>query len=295
MIIQKANPEEFPAIADLVARECQNPVTQCIHSSTGEDPASLLGEIEKWHQSGEIFYVTAYQDGALTGVMGCEYDLSQGRGWLRGPFAIRDWEITVPGLYNALLDNLPGPVRRLDTFLHIQNTRGNAFYLERGFEQKEIGHTYTAPRPDLPPNPHVDCIPLTPPYHTGFASLHDEVFPNTYYSGAQILEQLDENHQVFVYVKDTAVLGYLYIIAEPWTDEGYIEFLGVKEKERGQGIGGKLLATALHWAFSTKQVPQVDLTVTDANNNARNLYEKAGFHLKHTGVNTRLELPDKND
>jgi ribosomal protein S18 acetylase RimI-like enzyme len=68
------------------------------------------------------------------------------------------------------------------------------------------------------------------------------------------------------------------------TGEGYVEFVGVAEQAQRQGIGRKLLATAVYWLFHDQQVPQIALNVNDDNNNARNLYESTGFHLEYAGV-----------
>ena len=49
------------------------------------------------------------------------------------------------------------------------------------------------------------------------------------------------------------------------------------------------MTTALDWFFDEREMPQVGLTVSDENINARGLYERVGFRLKYTGVNHRLE------
>lgn len=85
------------------------------------------------------------------------------------------------------------------------------------------------------------------------------------------------------------MLGYIYAVVDDADENlGYIEYVGVAEQARGQGIGGKLLRTALIWLFSEKDVREVGLNVDDTNTNARGLYEKVGFRLKYSGVNLRL-------
>jgi ribosomal protein S18 acetylase RimI-like enzyme len=67
-----------------------------------------------------------------------------------------------------------------------------------------------------------------------------------------------------------------------------VEFLGVSEGARRQGVGKRLLATAVFWLFHKQQVPQISLNVHGDNANARSLYESAGFRLAYTGVGLQI-------
>jgi len=291
--IRIATPKDFPAIASLIVRLNSDPETQCIHSGTGEGVESMIVEMEKWHDSGEILFVIALENEQPIGTMGCEFESDGKRGWLRGPFSTIHKQTILPAMYSQLRTALPTEICRLDSFLHIENRAGQAFYKQMGFEAKGHSHVYVAPRPDHAQKPiivnGISCIPLGKPDWQNFASLHDLFFPKTYYNGEQIVEQLDDDHRVWVYVSEREVLGYIYAVIEPWAEEGYVEFLGVREDARARGIGGTLLTSALIWLFDEREMPQVGLTVSDENVNARGLYERVGFHLKYTGVNQRLE------
>ncbi|MBC8503705.1 MAG: GNAT family N-acetyltransferase [Anaerolineales bacterium] len=288
-----AKPKDFSAIAKLIDQLNQSPQSQCIHSGTGESVESLIAEMEKWHESGEILFVIAMQSDQLIGAMGCEFESDGQRGWLRGPFSKNSLAGIASKMYDQLRAALPSAICRLDSFLNIENTVGQSFYEQIGFERKGHSHVYVAPQPSLSSPLYqtkvIHCIPLDEGTQDGFADLHDIIFPRTYYNGKQITEQLDDNHRVWVYVLEGNVLGYLYAIIEPWADEGYVEFLGVREDARGQGIGGALLNISLAWFFGEREMPQVGLTVSDENVNARGLYKRVGFRLKYTGVNHRLE------
>ncbi len=222
-----ATPQDFPAIAALIQKHSQMPATQCIHSSTGENIESLIAEMEKWHKAGEIIFVMAWDDNALLGVMGCEFEKDGTRGWLRGPFAASRWEAVAAALYARLRDAVPPAIARLDAFLNLENTRGQAFYEAQNFQQKGQSHVYVADRPaHVYPPPALSgspCTPLSAPTHQSFAALHDAVFPGTYYTGQQIIEQIDERHQAWVYAPDGDVLGYIYAIVEQWAEEGYVD------------------------------------------------------------------------
>ncbi len=288
-----ASPEDFPTIAELIEKLNQNPDTQCIHSSTGESAESMVAEMLKWHQSGEIIFIKSLVKDRLVGVMGCEFESDGQRGWLRGPFSLSGYESVFSSMYDRLLQALSPKIKRLDSFLNLENVLGQEFYEQLGFERKGQSHVYVAAQADRVrgsmADDRLECVELDLSAQSGFAELHDAIFPNTYYNGEQIISQLDANHRVWVCVSEGEVKGYIFAINEPWAEEGYIEFLSVKGNARGQGLGGKLLTTALDWFFDECEMPQVGLTVSDENVNARGLYERVGFRLKYSGINHRLE------
>ncbi len=285
--IKEAQREHFSNIARLIAAQNDMPESQCIHS--GEEYASILKTMHKWDDVAEIAFAIATQDSRLVGVLGSEFDQDLGRGWLWGPFApAQNWEEVAAALLEKLLALLPPAIRRLDCFLNIANQRAYRFYLDHGFRESKSAHVYVAPRPATPLALSAPCSPLQPEQATFFCTLHDTIFPQTYYTGHDILDQLDDDHQVFVCSEGPDLLGYVYAILDE-SAEGYVEFLGVREDRRCQGLGERLLLTALNWLFDVKHVSAVGLTVSDDQTNARSLYEKVGFHVKYTGLSARKD------
>jgi GNAT superfamily N-acetyltransferase len=286
--IRKAGRADFSSIASLIARQNRRPELQCIHS--GEGYESILQTMIKWAAASEFCFAIAHQDGQLVGGLGCEFDESLGRAWLWGPFVLTaNWNELAVALWTQLLAILPSAIRRLDFFLNNANQRAYDFYLDLGFHKPKVSHVYVArcpPMPLLVPEP---CVSLDPALAASFANLHDTVFPSTYYTGQNILDQLDGDHKVFVSAAGGEVGGYIYAIIEE-SSEGYVEFLGVRSDLRGQGLGKRLLLTALDWLFWTKNVSEVGLTVADDQANARSLYEKVGFRIKYTGLSARKNL-----
>lgn len=293
--IRLAVPTDFPTLAAFIETHNQTPSTHCIQSSTGEGAENLRAEIEKLHTAGEMVYVLAEEASQLLGVLGCEYAVGERRGWVRGPLIATPAE---PGpeafpalagrLFDAMNHALPPEIGILDTFLNVENQRGQAFYESLGFWVRSRHHVYVAPRPAQPKPPRRMCDPMNPEQLNTVQTLHNTVFPGIR-TGEDVLQGLDDDHRVWVYAPEGEVLGYVFAVIEPWAEGGYVEFLGVREDARGQGVGAALLATALHWCFAERGVPEVGLTVEDGNVNARSMYERAGFRLKYSGVNQRLE------
>ena len=97
----------------------------------------------------------------------------------------------------------------------------------------------------------------------------------------------DDHHRFFVVVEKGRLLGYLRAIVSIDPIEGYIEYLGVHPEARGGGLARRLVESMLRWSFETHRLPQVGLTVVDANAGARALYESVGFQMLASGMTAR--------
>jgi ribosomal protein S18 acetylase RimI-like enzyme len=292
VIIRQAKAEDFETISKLIADQNKNPETHCIQSDTGNDYQSIQNEITRLDLDSGICFMAAFQGDQLIGALGCELDEELGRGWVRGPFVIANngnWENASASLFQGLQNTIPSTIHWLDSFLNIANERGNNFYLAQGFKKLRLVHVYVVTTPEISSGLSGACESLHPGQAQSFITLHESIFPQTYATGQRILDKIGGHHQVFVYTQGSEISGYLYAAIEEDSGDGSVEFLGVREDARGNGIGRQLLQTALHWFFEVKEVSQVTLVVNDNLTNARSLYESVGFKLKYTGMHTRKE------
>jgi ribosomal protein S18 acetylase RimI-like enzyme len=95
---------------------------------------------------------------------------------------------------------------------------------------------------------------------------------------------------VFVAVEKDEVVGFAVVSVDQSSATGEVQFLGVREDQRGQGYGKQLLLSATNWLLDKTNVPKIALNVADDLANARGLYESVGFTLKFTGVGLRKTL-----
>jgi ribosomal protein S18 acetylase RimI-like enzyme len=290
IIIREIIPAEYLSIAAIIVDQNRNPGTHCIQSTSTEDPVAVAEEIKDLYAKNELRFMVGELDGEIIGLMGCEFDEGVGRGWMRGPFLTRDlWESLPASLFQRLLDALPSGIRRLDSFLNEKHRQGNRFYIENGFKHKTLVHVYQADAANWSDGDLEYCPDIDETQTHNFISLHDAIFPNTFINGRGILEQVDDDHKIFVYTNDTDLGGYIYLSVDKYGGEGYIEFIAVQPELRGKGIGYALLQCALNWCFTKRELTQVGLTVSEELTNAQSLYEKVGFRLLYTGVNNCLE------
>jgi GNAT superfamily N-acetyltransferase len=196
------------------------------------------------------------------------------------------WDATVDALLTQLMTQLPAAVRQLDDFLDLDNQRSIAGLARHGFIVRGLTHVYEALRPLTPISIEQRLPLLADADKEAFRELHDALFPATYKNGTQILAERDADHRVFAY-HNGELLGYLYAAPSESADAGYIHYVGVREDARNQGIGYRLVTSALHWMFEERGWTKVNLTVADTHEQARALYARSGFRLLYTGVGQR--------
>ncbi|MFS0749254.1 GNAT family N-acetyltransferase [Oceanobacillus sp. 1P07AA] len=122
-----------------------------------------------------------------------------------------------------------------------------------------------------------------------FKSLHDTLFPNTYYPAEIILNRLTDEHRLLVRTNDVNnVVGYAYLEGSKQFKEGSIEFIGVDSAYRKQGVGKQLLQQSMKLLMNAMEIPSLYLTVNDENIGAIRLYESVGFRQVNNFVHYEL-------
>ena len=126
------------------------------------------------------------------------------------------------------------------------------------------------PSPDLP---GVVIRAFRDEDRAAVAAIHDQLFPGSHLPGPRVDEGRDR--RVFVAIRDPDPVGYVAIDRQH-DGQGYLDFVGVTDDERGLGIGTALAAEACVSAWDAGSVG-VHLTVRTSNVAARRLYERLGF------------------
>lgn len=226
-------------------------------------------------------FVGAYENNQLIGVLGFDADLEDDSAEIWGPFIKEDkWEV-VSGLWSEMNNLLPAEIHSLSMFPNIKNHNVLNLAKDLGFCEHSEQAILTFYRDDKNKLADVDMIELNQNYFSDMKELHDQEFPDTYYSGQQILDRINTQRKVFILNNHHGLSGYVYVEAEPEFGEGSIEFFAVKESERGKGVGKQLLTVALKWLFTFETIDFITLCVNSSNDNALRLYKKVGFRRIH--------------
>lgn len=86
----------------------------------------------------------------------------------------------------------------------------------------------------------------------------------------------DPNREVYVALEGDEVIGFLLIIMQG-AFVGFIQTVAVHEKQRGRGLGSRLIAFAEERILREK--PNVFMCVSSFNERARRLYERLGYQV----------------
>ena len=112
-----------------------------------------------------------------------------------------------------------------------------------------------------------------------------------YYDLSEIINNVDSELFVVEFNNELVASGYAKIKEDrhylKHSKQGYLGFMFVPEKYRGQGYNKLIVDALLNWCKS-RDVYEIRLDVYDENPSAIRAYEKAGFK-KHM-INMRLDI-----
>ncbi len=240
---------------------------------------SLIEDITDipFHES----FIAAKEDEKLIGVLGFDSDLESNSAEIWGPFIIEEkWDIAVE-LWDEMMTVLPKEINIISMFVNKKNENCIQLAANLHFDKASEQTILIFEKSHIDKLQDTTIIELSSEHYENMKSLHDKIFSNTYYSGSQIIDRINNHRKVFVNIENKNLSGYIYVEVNPEFGEGSIEFFAVNESERGKGIGSKLLTMALRWIFTFASIDNITLCVNSENEKALNLYKKVGFKEKH--------------
>jgi GNAT superfamily N-acetyltransferase len=307
--IRPARDTDFDQVLTLLERLQSLPEHHIgYHGETRAELASEYGDMD-WPNG---TFLAVDENDRIHGVLTAEIDAELGRVWWHGPFvdvpadhpaADRIWERTADALY-AEARRLPAlrDIADSELFGHVANHRLAQFAQRNGFPGGTCTTVFTVDGVDLvrmigsvPEG--IDSIEIedfpTPPTNSvaaaAFIRLHDECFPNTNKSAAQVLSG-DADHTVVVAMAGGRLVGYAVGSAQPV--DYYVDFVAVAPDFRGKGIAGALMTVVVQ-RLADRNGPrqQVCTTVVEGNAASRQMHHKLGFRPLVELVGYRLRAP----
>src|SRR5215207_3209574 len=156
-------------------------------------------------------FTMAYDGDQLVGVFGVDADPEINRAWLFGPLVEHaDWHDVADKLYAKVLPRIPVEIRDYDLFCDVQNTRLEAFAVRHGFPLSSENAVLTLSRDKYSPaagrESKITAYDKT--FFEQFEKLHKTLFPNPYLTARQMVEKINETHQLFLAVENDQLRGY---------------------------------------------------------------------------------------
>jgi ribosomal protein S18 acetylase RimI-like enzyme len=248
-------------------------------SYLGESEDEIGEDIKAIQPPDGYGFVVVSDHQEIVGLFGVEMDVELGRCWLFGPFVEHnDWDSIADLLYDALLKVLPEEISNQELFFPNENFQAGKFALRQGFDFYSSGSVLTLDSGQVDTVPESGGQDLDDGAVDQFIALHEDVFPNTYYSGKQLLKLAEhDDKRLFVHQVNSNLVGYIFIQVREAPRDGYIDFIGVDKGFRRQGIGTQLATRGINWAFKFPFVEKISLTVKPDNIPAVRMYQSLDF------------------
>ena len=163
-------------------------------------------------------------------------------------------------------------------FFHGQNVNIQKFALRHGFTYHTDGVVLILDVNERQIRDVQGMSEFSEEYGPQLEALHAELFPGTYFSAKQLIELArQEDKLMLIHQKQGNLDGYIFVQIRPASQDVYIDFLGVDQQHRRQGIAQGLVAQAVDWAVRKSDIRSITLTVNSDNLAAIKLYQSLGF------------------
>lgn len=270
MSIHSIKPHDIPMIANLMVGRNKLAKDHCAY--VWDDVDQMREYLDEIYEEGGS--IILYEDGvAAADILDDNRTVE-----VLGPYG--DSELACVELIQEL--QLRHPAYELLFFVHEQNVFVRNAVKQLGGVETGI-HLSMVRTPEL-----IMEDPDIRPLRRGeyIRSLHDELFPDTYYSGATLEEMhFSEEAKLAVLKIDKDIKGYVFYQTTPGL---YVDYIGVKPQEENKGYGTRLLAYACRDMFCTYE-GKINITVSKDQPKAIRLYEKNHFVIEEENYTLRLK------
>lgn len=230
-----------------------------------------------WEKS----FVVTYEGNKIIGVLGFGVDEVRKCAEIWGPFIkAENWEEVALHMWKELIKKVPFHIEKFYGFYHVENNNC-ARLMKNLYAKEQDRHSIFSLSHNIVEERSICNVEeALPKVFEQFISLHNHIFPNTYYKGNEIIERLSDTNKLFVSMKNGKLEGYVYVEVNPEFHEANIEFIATAENSRRKGVGEQLLQGAIQYIFSFQRMREIELCLNTNNDRAMKLYKKVGFEEK---------------
>lgn len=121
-------------------------------------------------------------------------------------------------------------------------------------------------------------------YHKAFFShfdrLHRKIFRRDALTPSEITNSIDENNQLFFFVSEGILKGYLYLQMHPEAHSAEIRYFSSHTDYRHEGIAFNLLSYAINYAFKNDGIERVYFKIRSKNDKLVDRFSELGFDIR---------------
>lgn len=266
--------EQQQQALELIIAQQADPRTACAYLGTEAD--GIRAELEDLDVPWQDTLKVGLRDGRVVTAVLTEHDEETGRSWIHGPWAAdeRAWREDAEVLLELAVASTPDGVDDHEVCGSPANVRLADLAGRLGWKAGVVNIAYVARSVQGWPESSPDVRAATLGDLDAIGAIHDEAFPGTYATARQLLA--DEDRTTLVLEREGQVVGYAS--AELQADgEGYLDFIALLPRVRGQGLAKALLAQVGRETLGRSPAGTVNLTVREDNPAAVAMYESLGF------------------
>lgn len=230
------------------------------------------------HKFDETTFYYIEDNDTITGILGFErVDDETVNVW--GPIVNDTNEETLNALkeiWETLLNDHPN-IKYCHISLHKDHILNNSKLKRLHAGYVETQYTLEIQQPPLPIDKQHQMTPYSKPYYYAFNKLHSNSFKHSDISADDIIDSLDDNHALYLYIAEGLVKGYIYLSIDIPEKLATIPNLASHHDYRKQGIAFQMIHFATTEAFNHQDVETVRIYVDSKSMNKYNYYMKSRF------------------
>lgn len=122
-------------------------------------------------------------------------------------------------------------------------------------------------------------IQYQPAYFRSFQKLHESTFTHHEMTAEEIEQSLDSDHQLFLYMAEGILKGYLYLIYDRNQQHAEIKYFSSHSDYRLKGIAFDLIQHAIHHVLQQEQFDRIYFKIRSKNHRLVERFHELGFNI----------------
>lgn len=200
-----------------------------------------------------------------------------------GPFIAQDFNLSAQH-FQCLFDKLieQQPQDSTFNFSFEADTQEYKSYMKSIHASYNFTDYYLEAHKDLGDNfNNQNIIEYQKGFYRAFSKLHEKNFKHHAMTPDEIINSLNEQNRLFLFVSEGILKGYLYLQVETERNNAEIKYFSSHSDYRLKGIAFDLLEYALKYAFKYYAIHKVFFKIRNKNNKLVERFNELGFQINY--------------